>query len=87
MSINNINSAGFSDLSSFEPEAILAAVPGEHPRMAAALALGRQASVSGHLDVAELSRIANELYAEGWRTTTKSSRSTNTFNFFSAAKC
>jgi cysteine desulfurase/selenocysteine lyase len=66
MSINNINSAGFGDLSSFEPEAILAAVPGEHPRMAAALALDRQASVSGHLDVAELNRIANELYAEGF---------------------
>lgn len=57
---------GFGDLSSFEPEAILAALPGDHPRMAAALAVGRQASAGGHLDVAELSRIANELYAEGF---------------------
>jgi len=54
------------DLSSFEPEAILAAVPGEHPRAAAALALGREASQTGHLDVAELSRIASEIYAEGF---------------------
>lgn len=54
------------DLSSFEPEAILAELPGEHPRMAAALALGREASQTGYLDVAELSRIANELYAEGF---------------------
>ncbi len=55
-----------ADLSSFEPEAILAAVPGEHPRAAAALAVGREASRTGALDVAELSRIANELYAEGF---------------------
>ena len=61
MSINNPN-----DLSSFEPEAILASLPGEHPRMASALALGRQASETGNLDVAELSRIVNELYAEGF---------------------
>lgn len=54
------------DLSSFEPEAILAAVPGDHPRAAAALAVGRQANTIGYLDVAELSRIANELYAEGF---------------------
>lgn len=54
------------DLSSFEPEAILAALPGEHPRMAAGLAIGRGASQTGHLDVAELSRIASELYAEGF---------------------
>jgi cysteine desulfurase / selenocysteine lyase len=59
-------SSALGDLSSFEPEAILAAVPGDHPRAAAALAVGRQASTSGHLDVAELSRIANELYAEGF---------------------
>lgn len=66
MSINNTFSSGLGDLSSFEPEAILAALPGEHPRMGAALALGRQASETGHLDVAELSRIANEIYAEGF---------------------
>lgn len=54
------------DLSSFEPEAILASLPGEHPKMAAALAVGREASQTGHLDVEELSRIANEIYAEGF---------------------
>jgi cysteine desulfurase / selenocysteine lyase len=54
------------DLSSLEPEALLAALPGEHPRMAAGLAIGRGASQTGHLDVAELSRIASELYAEGF---------------------
>lgn len=59
-------SPAFGDLSSFEPEAILAALPGDHPRMAASLSVGRQASETGHLDVAELSRIANELYAEGF---------------------
>ncbi len=72
MSINNTNFAGLSDLndladlSSFEPEALLGQLPGEHPRMAAALALGRQASETGHFDVAELSRIVNELYSEGF---------------------
>jgi cysteine desulfurase/selenocysteine lyase len=66
MSINNTNLAGLGDLSSFEPEALLGQLPGEHPRMAAALALGRQASETGHFDVAELSRIVNELYSEGF---------------------
>ncbi|NOU41289.1 MAG: cysteine desulfurase [Methylotenera sp.] len=66
MSTHNGFSPALGDLSSFEPEAILAAVPGEHPRMAASLAVGRQASETGHFDVAELSRIANELYAEGF---------------------
>jgi len=66
MSTNNGFSPALGDLSSFEPEATLASLPGEHPRMAAALAVGRLASTSGHLDVAELSRIANELYAEGF---------------------
>jgi len=66
MSINNTNLAGFGDLSSFEPEALLGQLPGEHPRMAAALALGKQASETGHFDVAELSRIVNELYSEGF---------------------
>jgi cysteine desulfurase/selenocysteine lyase len=70
MSINNtftsMPSSSLVDLSSFEPEAILAAMPGEHPRMASALALGRDASETGHFDVAELSRIVNELYAEGF---------------------
>jgi len=61
-----MTTSNFNDLSSFEPEAILAALPGEHPKMAAALAVGREASQSGHLDVAELARIANEIYAEGF---------------------
>lgn len=67
MSINNgFSSTALGDLSSFEPEAILAALPGEHPRMATGLAVGRLESQTGHLDVVELSRIANELYAEGF---------------------
>ena len=61
-----MTTSNFTDLSAFEPEAILAAMPGEHPRMAAGLAVGRAASESGHLDVSELARIANELYAEGF---------------------
>ena len=61
MTTSNLN-----DLSSFEPEAILASLPGEHPRMAAALAVGREVQSGGHLDVDELTRIANELYAEGF---------------------
>jgi cysteine desulfurase/selenocysteine lyase len=61
-----MTTSNFNDLSAFEPEAILAALPGEHPRMAAGLAVGRAASESGHLDVSELARIANELYAEGF---------------------
>jgi len=59
-------SPNLGDLASFEPEAILASLPGEHPRMAAGLAIGRQASEGGHLDVAALSRIVNEIYAEGF---------------------
>ena len=66
MSINNTNFAGLGDLSSFEPEALLGQLPGEHPRMAATLVLGRQASETGHFDVAELNRIVNELYSEGF---------------------
>lgn len=66
MTTSNGYAPALGDLSSFEPEAILASFPGEHPRMSAALAVGRQASETGHLDVSELSRIANELYAEGF---------------------
>ena len=66
MTTNSLDLASVHDLSSFEPEAILASLPGEHPRMAAGLAIGREASQTGHLDVAELSRIASELYAEGF---------------------
>lgn len=61
MTTSNLN-----DLSSFEPEAILAAMPGDHPKMSAALAVGREASHSGQLDVEELSRIAGEIYAQGF---------------------
>jgi cysteine desulfurase/selenocysteine lyase len=64
--LTGIGLPNIGDLSSFEPETILAALPGEHPRAAAALAVGRQASQTGALDVAELSRIANEIYAEGF---------------------
>ncbi len=64
--ITNNSHLSAMDLSSFEPEAILASLPGEHPKMAAALAVGREASQTGHLDVEELSRIANEMYAEGF---------------------
>ena len=69
---NNLDLASVHDSSSFEPEALfspekmLASLPGEHPRMAAGLAIGREASQTGHLDVAELSKIASELYAEGF---------------------
>lgn len=66
MTTSNPFATGIGDLSSFEPEAILASVPGEHPRAAAALAIGREAGATGSLDVAELSRIASELYAEGF---------------------
>lgn len=61
-----MSTSNFNDLSSFEPEAILAAVPGEHPRAAATLALGREASQTGQLDVAAISQIANEIYSEGF---------------------
>ncbi|MCB5186690.1 cysteine desulfurase [Methylobacillus caricis] len=61
-----MTTSNFNDLSSFEPEAILASLPGEHPRMAAGLAVGREAQAGGHLDIDELTRIANELYAEGF---------------------
>ncbi|MDO9366366.1 MAG: family 2A encapsulin nanocompartment cargo protein cysteine desulfurase [Methylotenera sp.] len=66
MSTNNTFSSSLADLSSFEPEAILVSLPGEHPRMAAALGSGRQASETGYLDVVELSRMVNEIYAEGF---------------------
>lgn len=61
-----MSTSNLHDLSAYEPEALLAEMPGDHPRMAAALALGRQASETGHLDVAALSRIVNEIYAEGF---------------------
>lgn len=66
LGLPDLGSSDLGNLSSFEPEAILAAMPGEHPRATAALAVGRQASQTGTLDVAELSRIVNEIYAEGF---------------------
>lgn len=71
MSINNPTAADFDvsalgDISAFEPEAILNALPGEHPRLARGLQIGREASQSGALDVGALSEIANEFYAEGF---------------------
>ncbi len=65
MTTSNQHTHQFFDLSAFEPEAILASLPGEHPKMTAALAVGRQAESTGHLDVNVLEQIANEIYAEG----------------------
>lgn len=57
------------DLAAFEPEAILAALPGEHPKMTAALGVGRQFEQTGALDVDTIAQIANALYAEGFPAT------------------
>ena len=56
------------DLSSFEPEAILAALPGEHPKMTAALGVGRGFEQTGQLDIDTLTGIINDLYADGFPT-------------------
>lgn len=56
------------DLSSFEPEAILAALPGDHPKMTAALGVGRGLEQTGQLDIEALTSIVNDLYAEGFPT-------------------
>ena len=56
------------DLSSFEPEAILAALPGDHPKMAAALGVGRGLEQTGQLDIDTLTNIVNDLYADGFPT-------------------
>ena len=62
-----MTTSNLSDLSSFELELIMASLPSaEHPRMEAALAIGREASQGGSLDVAALSMLASELYAEGF---------------------
>jgi cysteine desulfurase/selenocysteine lyase len=58
--------ASVVDLSAFQPESILSSLPGDHPRMAAALAVGRKAAQNGALDVDGLTRMVNELYAEGF---------------------
>lgn len=77
MTTSNTNPHSFADLASFEPEAILASVPGEHPRMAAGLAIGRQAEATGHLDVKALEQIANDIYAEGFPDPAKYAQSFN----------
>ncbi|MFZ4587102.1 MAG: family 2A encapsulin nanocompartment cargo protein cysteine desulfurase [Candidatus Methylopumilus universalis] len=56
--------SNLGDLSSFEPEAILKNLPGEHPRLESAVGLGRNASETGDLDVAALSQLANEIFTE-----------------------
>lgn len=56
------------DLSSFEPEAILAALPGDHPKMAAAIGVSRGLEQTGQLDIDTLTGIVNDLYAEGFPT-------------------
>lgn len=62
-------SNGPIDLSAFEPEANLTSLPGEHPKMTAALGVGRTLEDTGALDTATLTKIANELYAEGFPAT------------------
>lgn len=69
MTTSNPNTHQGLDLASFEPEAILGSLPGEHPKMAAALGVGRQLEQTGGLDVDTLNRLANELYAEGFPAT------------------
>ena len=59
-----MTTSNLGDLSSFEPEAILKNLPGEHPRIEAAVGLGRSASETGDLDVAALSKLANEIFTE-----------------------
>ena len=59
-----MTTSNLGDLSSFEPEAILKNLPGEHPRIEAAVGLGRSASETGDLDVAALSQLANEIFTE-----------------------
>jgi cysteine desulfurase/selenocysteine lyase len=56
------------DLSSFEPEAILAELPGDYPNMAAALGVGRGLEQTGQLDIDTLTNIVNDLYADGFPT-------------------
>ena len=45
-----MTTSNLPDLSSFDPEAILGSLPGEHPRMAAGLAIGREASEGGRVN-------------------------------------
>ena len=59
-----MTTSNLGDLSSFEPEAILKNLPGEHPRIEAAVGIGRSAGETGDLDVAALSQLANEIFSE-----------------------
>lgn len=59
----------YVDLSSFEPEVLLAELPGEHPKMTTALGAGRHFEQTGELDVYSLTQLANDLYAEGFPAT------------------
>lgn len=57
------------NLAAFEPEALLAALPGEHPKMTAALGVGRTLETTGVLDTDTLTLLVNDLYAEGFPAT------------------
>jgi len=59
-----MTTSNLGDLSSFEPEAILKNLPGEHPRIEATVGIGRSASETGDLDVTALSQLANEIFSE-----------------------
>jgi cysteine desulfurase / selenocysteine lyase len=69
MTTSNPNTPHALDLASFEPEAILASLPGEHPKMTAALGVGRDLQQTGSLDIDTLNQLVNELYAEGFPAT------------------
>ncbi|MFD1120910.1 family 2A encapsulin nanocompartment cargo protein cysteine desulfurase [Methylophilus flavus] len=69
MTTSNPNTHQALDLAGFEPEAILASLPGEHPKMAAALGVGRELEQTGSLDIDTLNQLVNELYAEGFPAT------------------
>ncbi|MGQ2965040.1 aminotransferase class V-fold PLP-dependent enzyme, partial [Methylophilus sp.] len=69
MTTSNPNTHQALDLASFEPEAILASLPGEHPKMTAALGVGRELQQTGSLDIDTLNQLVNELYAEGFPAT------------------
>jgi cysteine desulfurase/selenocysteine lyase len=77
MTINN-----FSDLSSFEPEALLAQLPGDHPKAQATLAVARQAGETGELDIETLTRIANEIYSDGFTPPTSGAQSAGSLQQF-----
>jgi len=69
MTTSNSIDLTFTDGGSFEPEAILASLPGEHPKMTAALGVGRELENTSVLDTATLTQIVNDLYAEGFPAT------------------